>query len=241
MANRKEIIEKIMNLRAKAANAASTEAEAMTAAEMAAKLLTKHEIRPEELAEAKEEGAIAGAVRTGKILYPVAEWTINAISTLTETKGHADGGEAVFIGVESDVLMANYLVEMLIGTARRGWIREAETTYKRCKFNALSKYRDAYYRGFAMSVSERLRAMAAARVIRRQEAQGNSNSSALVVVKSAMIEAKMQEMGLTLVKSKRSRRYLDPKALASGMDAGANVNLGRPIEEARSAFGGYVE
>lgn len=241
MANRKEIIEKIVALRAKASNAASTEAEAMTAAEMAAKLLTKHEIRPEELAEAKEEGATVGAFRTGRILHPVAECTINAISTLTETKGYANGGEATFIGVESDVLMANYLVEMLIGAAKRGWISEAETKYKRCKFNTLSKYRDAYYRGFAASVSERLRAMAAARIVRRQEAQGSSNSSALVVVKSAMIEAKMQEMGLTFIKSRRSRRYLDPEALASGMDAGKNVNLGRPIEEAEANFGGYVK
>lgn len=230
MTDRSDVIDKIRALRAKAADHAATEAEAMTAAEMAARLLVKHDIKPEELAEvAKSEGTISG-FRQGKVLHPVADYTSSAISSLTETKAYTEDGELKYIGLEEDVLMAVYLTEMLVGAAKRGWIDHAEKAYSRIRKKAkMDLLRTSYYMGFARRVSTRIRQLKAERDAARVSAQGTSNSSALVVVKSEIINRKMEEMGLELVERHAGQVHLDPLAVMAGMAQGDQVNLGRPF------------
>ncbi len=230
MANRNEIIAKIRALRAKAEDAAATEAEAMTAAEMAARLLIKHDIKPDELAEvAKSEGAVSG-FRQGKVLHPVADYTCNAIARFTETRGYHDNGEIKFIGLEEDVLMAVYLIEMLVGASKRGWVAYAdENIHRALPFKEMNSKRFGYFYGFAQRVASRLDELKAYRDAQRKQAQGASNSSALVVVKSEIIKRKMEEMNLTIGKGRNRREYVDPRTYAAGHEHGGNVNLGRPF------------
>jgi Protein of unknown function (DUF2786) len=225
---RDEIIAKIRALRAKAEDHAATEAEAMAAAEMAARLLVKHDIKPEELAEiAKSEGVVSG-FRQGKVLHPVANFTAVAIAHFTETRAYQDNGEIKFIGLEEDVLMAVYLIEMLTGAAKRGWVGHAEQhSYA---FREFAFQRESYFRGFATRVSDRLNELYRFRKQQREMAQGSGNSTALVIVKSEVIKRTMDEMGLRLSKSRRNKRsYLDPHTFRAGMAQGNNVNLGRPF------------
>lgn len=189
MANRDEITAKIRALRAKAEDAAATEAEAMVAAEFAARLLAKHDVKPDELAEvAKSEGVVSG-FRQGKVLHPITQYTGWAIQQFTETRCYFQMGEAKYIGLEEDVLMAIYLTEMLIGAGKRAWVAYSEE-------NALSKLglkklqiaRVSFFIGFAQRVSDRLMELKEQRDAARQATHGNSNSTALVVVKSEIIK-----------------------------------------------------
>lgn len=230
MANRDEIIAKIRALRAKAEDAAATEAEAMTAAEFAARLLTKHDIKPDELAEvAKSEGTVSG-FRQGKVLHPVADYTANAIAAFTETRAYNQNGEIRYIGLEEDVLMAVYLTEMLVGAAKRGWVAYAEENIQRAlPFNQMNHKRISYFMGFTHRVSDRLRELKKFRDDSRRMNQGNNNSNALVVVKSEIIKRKMEEMGLTLGEARSQKQYLDPNMVLAGHAHGDKVNLGRPF------------
>lgn len=230
MTDRSDIIDKIRALRAKAEDAAATEAEAMAAAEMAARLLVKHDIKPEELAEvAKSEGTISG-FRQGKVLHPVADYTCNAIARFTETKGYNHNGEIKYIGLEEDVLMAVYLTEMLVGAGKRGWVAYAdENIHIVLPFKQMDLRRIAYMRGFAQRVSDRLDELKAYRDTARKEAQGTSNATALVVVKDAIIKKVMQENGIALSKRRDKQLHLDPKTFMAGMAQGDQVNLGRPF------------
>lgn len=240
MANREEIIEKIRALRAKAEDAAATESEAMSAAEMAARLLVKHDIKPEELAEvAKSEGTVSG-FRQGKTLHPVAEQCAYQIMQFTETRAYINQGEVRFIGLEEDVMMAVYLIEMLTGAAKRAWIDYAEGLQVK-KFAETQRRRVSYFHGFAVRVSQRLQELKAFRDAQRQAAQGASNSTALVVVKSEIIRRTMEEKGINIsgVYKSRAVRY-DDASMTAGFKQGDNVNLGRPMGST-AAMGGLVE
>lgn len=230
MANRDEIIAKIRALRAKAEDAAATEAEAMAAAEFAARLLTKHDVKPDELAEvAKSEGTVSG-FRQGKVLHPLADYTANAIAAFTETKAYNQEGEIRYIGLEEDVLMAVYLTEMLVGAAKRGWVAHAEENVHRAlPFSQMNHLRVSYFMGFTRRVCTRLKELKAQRDAARHTAQGSSSSNALVVVKSDIIKRKMEEMGLTIGKARKSRQYFDPGMVIAGQAHGDKVNLGRPF------------
>ncbi len=230
MTDRSTIIEKIRALRAKAEDHAATEAEAMTAAEMAARLLVKHDIKPEELAEvAKSEGTISG-FRQGLILHPVADYTAIAIARFTETKAYNSKGEIKYIGLEEDVLMAVYLTEMLVGAGKRGWVAYAdEQITTPLPFKQMESRRFAYFMGFSTRVSDRLNELKAYRDAARKEAQGTSNATALVVVKDAIIKKVIEEQGLSFSKRRDKSVYMDPATWRAGHMQGDNVNLGRPF------------
>lgn len=230
MIDRSAIIEKIRALRAKAEDAAATEAEAMAAAEMAARLLVKHDIKPEELSEvAKAEGTISG-FRQGKVLHPVADYTANAIARFTETKAYHQNGEIRYIGLEEDVMMAVYLTEMLVGAGKRGWVAYAdEYIAAPLPFKVMESRRFAYFSGFASRISNRLDELKAYRDATRKEAQGTSNATALVVVKDAIIKKVIEERGLAFGKRRDKPVYMDPATWMAGHAQGDNVNLGRPF------------
>ena len=230
MANRDDIIAKIRAMRAKAEDHAATEAEAMAAAEMAARLLVKHDIKPEELAEvAKSEGTISG-FRQGKVLHPIAQYTGWSIQQFTETRCYFVGGEAKFIGLEEDVLMAVYLTEMLIGAGKRAWVAFSdENGLAKIGFQRLQIARVSFFMGFAHRVSDRLNELKEMRDAQRQTAQGSSNATALVVVKSEIIRRTMEEQGITIKGEVKGHTHVDNDMMRAGAAHGDNVNLGRPV------------
>ncbi len=232
MANRDDIIAKIRAMRAKAEDHAATEAEAMAAAEMAARLLVKHDIKPEELAEvAKSEGTISG-FRQGKVLHPIAQYTAWSIQQFTETKGYfpRGSGEVKFVGLEEDVLMAVYLTEMLIGAGKRAWVAFSdENGLAKIGFQRLQIARVSFFMGFAQRVSDRLNELKEMRDAQRQTAQGSSNATALVVVKSEIIRRTMDEQGITIKGRVKGHTHVDNGMMRAGAAHGDNVNLGRPV------------
>lgn len=230
MANRQDIIDRIRAMRAKAEDAAATEAEAMAAAEMAAKLLIKYDIKPEELAEIGKAEGVEQAFRQGKVGHPVAEAVAVAVSELTETKVYRDRAEIKFIGLEEDVLMAVYLIEMLVGAAKRAWVGYSEDNYKEAvPFKQLMHFRESFFVGFSARVSMRLNELRKFREEQRAQAQSTGHGTALVIVKQDIIRRKMEEMGLVLGKARRKNKTYDSATFMQGAAAGETVNLNRPF------------
>jgi len=225
------IIEKIKALRAKAADEASTEAEAMEAASMAARLLMKHEISEADLAAAETGDDGSGVTRDGfdsgnKTLPLVLKGTGVAIAALTQTQGYADGGTMKFVGLDADVEMALYMTELVKGAHDRVW-----QTYRREQMPAgLSRreqnaHRNGVTVGFANALSKRMRDLAA----EREAAQSGGTGTALVVRKGDLIKDFLRNDGVMLRQHRASRRRCDSGATSYGAEAGRNVNLGRPV------------
>jgi hypothetical protein len=233
MTNQATIIDKIRNLRAKAADAAATEAEAMQAAEMAARLLMKHEISEADLAAAEDGAAGSGVTRDGfetgnKTLPLVLQGVGAAIASLTQTTVYADGGALKFVGLDADVEMALYLTELVKGAHHRVWMayrkEHMSPGMSRREQNA---HRNGVTVGFANALSKRMREMAD----ERKAAQSTgATGSALVVRKGDLIADFMRNDGLVLQGAgRKSRRRCNSDATSYGRNAGRNVNLGRPV------------
>lgn len=226
---RNQILDTIRNLRAKASDAASTEAEAMAAASIAAKLLQKHDVKETEL-EIKKDGAKHGATDQAKVLPEVLNYCAVAIEKMTETECYQVGAQINYIGIPSDVEMALYLSEMLVGASKRAWYTVGSELYG-LSFAQMTKARLSFYQGFGVALHNRLMQMATERAEARTAARGNSTGTALVMAKGSIIKTKMAEMGLELVEGeKRKIGAVDPSAYKAGSEMGHKVNLNRPVD-----------
>lgn len=225
MSERDDIIEKIRNLRAKASDAACTEAEAMGAAAAAAKLLARFDIEEEELAaknprsSAKQDGFSHGAV------YPEVLLTAwRGIQLLTETKAYRSNARLCFIGSPQDVEMAVYLSEMIVGASKRAfttWAAGKEMPYKQ-----FVELRRSFMFGFGTRVSQRLFELYEERLATRQNA---NVGTALVVVKQDLIKSWCKENNMRFGRGKSNKAPKNNDAREAGSQAGSNVNLGRPL------------
>ena len=225
------IRERIRALRAKAKDAACTEAEAQAAADLAAKLMIRHDIEEAALGTAfMPEGVIVDGPKTrqGK-LHLVYRNTGKAIAALTETKVWThDKRDVFFAGMPADVDFAIYLCEMLATAADRGWM----TAYINRPMDMPSswsigreQFRDGFYQGFAERVGERLKELAAARAAQRTTATGCD----IVASKTGLIAAHMRDIGLSLHKVKYREATGTDHGRAAGYGAGGSVGLGRPV------------
>lgn len=235
MTDRTTIIERIKALRAKANDAAASVDEAASAAAMAAKLLTKYEVSPQELREREESAGAAERFRQGKILHPVADYLAVSLASFTETRVYQEHGELVFVGVDSDVEMAIYLTEMLVATAKRMWLDIANDL--NVGFKELQHKRQSFFLGFTADIRIRLARIMEERLEQRKSTMSSKGSSDLVVVKDSIIQNKLDEMGIKLYKAKRRQTFHpDRDSYASGAKAASNVNLNRPMSDYTSSF-----
>jgi len=236
-----DIVNKIRNLRAKANDAGASEAEAIAAAQMAAKLMLKHDIDEAKLADKYNPSVVEAGYRPNSTKGTKCPQIIRSIwvsvQDLTETKVYWSNeyGQVKVIGTEGDVEMSLYLFELIAQASRRQafahWHEWRENnpevqinkTFKAAKI-------DGYVAGFGQRISERLNAMAK----ERQENRATSNSTALVVKKDSLIKTHMEETGLRLSKGRASNRQLDRSSMAKGHMDGDKLNLGRPFGAATS-------
>lgn len=228
MSEREDAIAKIKALRAKAGDAAATEAEVEAAAMMAAKLLSKHDIEESELADVQNSGAREGSANNTKVLPEVLHHVWFGIQKLTETKAYIQNGSQLrYIGTPYDVEMALYLAEMIVGASKRMWVDYADG--KPLPYKEMLMMRNGFMSGFGGRVNERLVELALERQKEREAKV--SHSSALVVVKQDLIKGWLKENGLVLRKGKRhTTGPVDTRAFSEGRSAGDRVNLNRPVE-----------
>jgi len=252
---RTKMLQRVLNLRARAEDAGSSEAEMNTALNMAMKLMESYNIEEAELAMAEASGEIKLEVITrvadtnllkGKKQLHKVLLTLTGISKFTETKVVYSqySGAATFTGHRPDIELA----EFLVGVIKDALDREFEN-YKRREAGRLGYgAKTSFQNAMATRVSNRLHEMAAQRDSDRRakkveaerlriENAATASSTALVV--SEIAEQKAKEVAAEFNKAhprlrtvRTMTRSSNSNAFSAGRAAGDRVNLGRAISGA---------
>lgn len=219
MTDLKALAAKIRALRVKAEDSASTEAEAMQAVSMIAKLLIKVDMSEGELmaqtGPTSDNNAVSGGYEYHDAL--VSAWF--GIQALTETKLYKDRDNYLMaVGAEHDVEFALYPTALIVSSAERSWGNVSKA------LGSARKSRKSYMSGFSKRLKERLLELAE----ERRKAK-TSTGTALVVSKESAISDFMASTGLVITRGRRIGDAGDPKAYLAGHKVGDAVTLNRPL------------
>ena len=235
--DKQKIAEKIRHLREKTVENGCTEAEAMSAMEMAARMAEKHEITEQDLAMERvmEETRESRNRNTRKTPHIATVYCVNPICKLLGVKGWKSGATAVFFGFESDVIVAEYLYDVCKTAIDSGWkqfLRDNPGYSKRERADQ-SK---AFSHGMAWRLAERIKELDWQKMKRTEER--GERALVLVDAKIAAVENALQvkKPWLKLTKAKRrSVSFYDGKAFDAGKNAANNVNISRGVDARRAA------
>lgn len=250
---REKILQRVLNLRARAEDDASSEAEMNVALQKAAKMMDSYQIEEAELALAESEGRITLDIVTqksdtsalkGKQRHKIV-MCLTGINALTQTKCvyNAHSGDITFTGHRPDVELGNYLVAVV----REALDREYEN-YRKTNVSVGRGAKASFQTAMAMRVNSRLYDMASEAEQNRQEQKREAermqienaetaSSTALVV--SEIAEQKRKEVSEAYkqahprVRTAASFSYGSNRtAHSAGSSAGDRVNLGRAVGSA---------
>jgi len=247
---RDKMLQRVMNLRARASDDASSEAEMNMAFTMAAKLMDAYNIEEAELALAESEGRIVLEVINkvadtsalkGKQRHKVV-MTLSGIASMTETKVvySSYNGDITFTGHRPDVELANYLLAVV----RESLDREYDK-YRKNNVSVGYGAKASFQTAMANRVSSRLYEMTREREKSRQEEkekaqklqiENASTASSTALVISEIAEQKRKEVNEAYAKAHPRLRTApgfsygrNTSAHSAGRNAGNRVNLGRAI------------
>jgi len=248
--NREKILQRVLNLRARAENDGSSEAEMQTAFSMAAKLMDSYNIEEAELALAESEGRITLDIVTqqsdtsalkGKQRHKII-MCLTGINALTQTKCvyNSYNGAITFTGHRPDVALANYLVAVV----REALDREYDI-YRNNNVSVGHGAKASFQTAMAIRVNSRLYEMARENEKQRDEnkreaqklqIENASTASSTALVISEIAEQKRKEVSEAYRKAHPSVRSApsfsygsNRTAHSAGSSAGDRVNLGRSI------------
>lgn len=250
---RTKILQRVLNLRARAEDAGSSEAEMNTALTMAMKLMDSYNIEEAELALAEASGEIKLEVMTKKSDVSILKgskhlhkvlYVLTGIEKFTETKCvyNKYTGDISFTGHRPDIELANFLVAVI----KEALDREYEN-YRRSVPAVGYGAKTSFQNAMASRVNQRLARMANDRDTERdsnkKKAQklaiencATASSTALVIAEIA--EQKAKEVAAEFKKAHPRIRYTNTFSRSSngtahgaGRSAGDRVNLGRAINQ----------
>jgi len=250
---RDKILQRVLNLRARAEDSGSSEAEMNTALTMAAKLMDAYNVEEAELALAESEGRIeleivkknadASALKGKKHKHSVLS-TLTAIAKFTETRVVFSSytGEITYTGHRPDTELANFLTSVI----REALDREYDN-YRRNTPAVGYGAKASFTSAMAARISSRLYKMAEERAAEREEnkkeaerlkIENGATASSTALVVSEIAEQKAKEVDAEFRKAypnlrtvrtmTTSRNYT---AHGAGSAAGNKVNLGKAISQ----------
>jgi hypothetical protein len=248
--NRDKMLQRVMNLRAKAENDGASESEMQSAFTMAAKLMDAYNIEEAELALAETEGRIVldiinkvvdTSCLNGKQRHKIV-LCLAGVSAFTSTKAvyNRYSGAITFTGHRPDVELSNYLIAV---------IKEAlDREYENYRMNNKAVgygAKTAFQTSMASRISLRLFQMAQeADENRRKEKvkaeslqiENTNTSSSTALVISEIAEMKRKEVDAAYRKAHPRLRTSasfsfgnNTTAHGAGRSAGDRVNLNRAI------------
>lgn len=254
---REKILQKILKLRARAEDDASSETEMNVAFSMAAKLMDAYGVEEAELALAESEGRITldvinkvidTSALKGKQRHKVI-LTLTSVAEFTSTKVvySPQTGDITFTGHRPDVELANYLVAII----REAMDREYES-YRKANIAVGYGAKSSFQISMANRVSNRLFTMAMeakkhrednkkqAEDLKQIEHAGVSNRTALVVC--AIAEQKRKEVDALFAKTHTSLRKSagfsygrNTSAHSAGDAAGRRIHLGHSLSNSNKS------
>lgn len=224
MTNEKTL-NKIRALLAKTIENGCTEAEAMTALEMARAMMDAYEVTEEDLAQTKTESAVKYNTREMRDPHNIKLRMAMSISKFTNTKCYASNNKKTvnYVGMKGDVDFAIWLLETLTAFVQKELKNYIWSNgYTRLRPSEKRYVINGFVAGCCNRINERIRAMIKKDI--------SINSNALIVVKDELINRKMQELGLTLRIQRNRGSYQDYNASKHGREAGERASFGRPVE-----------
>jgi Protein of unknown function (DUF2786). len=225
---REGVIRKIRALLSMTVERGASEAEALKAAEMAAKLMAEHDLDMDDLS-AREAGVDEGAHPVDPAFARHMPRVSAAIAELCGVKtwgkrSRSGKPEQVFFGLPHDVEVAVYL-QRICERAIADGLKKASVEWA-LRVRRKAALDDSYLSGMSRRLAERIREIAWTRA--------RSTGTALVPVKDALIEQAMKDRGIELETERLLRRDIDPLAFARGVKEAEKVAL-------NAAVGGSAE
>lgn len=253
---RDKMLQRVLNLRARAEDDASSEAEMNTALTLCQKLMDAYNIEEAELAIAEAEGRIEleivqkvadTSLLKGKKQKHKVFNVLSSIASFTESKVvvNSYNGNITFTGHRPDTELANYLVAVIKEALDREYVR-----YQRSVTATGYGAKNSFQTAMAQRVYQRLLDMTNERNNERAEAKkeaqklqienaATASSTALVISeiaeqKAKEVNAEFQKAYPRLRKISMSYRSTNGTAHGAGRIAGDRVNLGRSIASGTS-------
>lgn len=231
---RDQVIKLIQALRARAADSASTEAEAAIAARKAQQLLEEHNITLTE-ADVRSEGITKAYWKSGQKTLPVASWAFVGIDKACGTKTTHSRGTLTIYGAPADVEVALYFYDLVSNACYRTWDTFKSTpACEQLLWRASAReVGSAFRKGVSVRLGERIGAQADQEVDRAQ-AGHEAEGSALVVVKQALLRQELAKHGLKLENTGKGRRTNGSGGYSAGRSAAEDVGLHKGVGSSRS-------
>jgi hypothetical protein len=220
---------RIQALRAKTIENGCTESEALSAAAKVAELLDRYDLSLTDI-EIREAPCEQRAYETNRKKRVPLDGCVGAIAHFCDCRVWREknaAGEAryVFFGLRTDVEVAHYLAEMIDGAVRSELGRyKTSKAYQRFRHNERHLANSSFTFGMVASIAEKLTAMKASR-----DAANENTGRALVVVKSAVVDAELEKLDLILRTQRRSSRMVSADAYEAGGAAGASLAISPAI------------
>ena len=223
------LIRKVRALRQKTEENGCTEAEAITAASLAARILEEYDIsladvnKAENAAECRQE-----STEKRRKLHPASRYCGVTIGELCQVKVWKDGGTLKFFGYPSDVEVAKYLLAVCTAAMDGDWSIYMDK--RMANGQAISTLIHAsFMKGMASELNYRIGELS---WNRKAKVQGAGSKALMVADKMLVIEGEFNRQlpGLTINPGKTSTVSGDAHAVYAGIDAGGKVGLHRGVD-----------
>jgi hypothetical protein len=237
MENKTAILRRIRALAAKTVENGCTEEEAFSAASLLAKLVDKYGFTPNDLNEPAEQLTEA-KIRTNSAAK-AKEWFAMAVAEFCDCKVFlrkidTNKSELIFFGLETDVLMCEYVMSILERANETGFKAYLVQEKLQASFGVKKTQKEIYHdrksfdHGMAVRVNARLKEMKATRNATVDETSGKSGG-ALVVVKNATVTQEFAKRYNTKTRKSRTRVRHNGDAYAAGERQGNSVSINRGV------------
>jgi hypothetical protein len=236
--DREKILSTLRALAAKRVENGCTEAEAMAAATMLARMLDRHGLSQADLKESVRSERIGEA----KWKSPARDHKLGALNSVAgavasycdckvwiSCRGTQDEA-ATFFGLEPDTMLATFLMDSFYSAMMAEWHeyrtrRGAVIVNGRPKALVSAKDQKTFEVGMMSRIYWRLADMKKARNAEVDQSSGRTGN-ALVVVKSAAVEEAYGKLGVKLKNARQGRTTIrNMDAYRAGSDAGDRVNI----------------
>jgi Protein of unknown function (DUF2786) len=225
-ADREKIVEKIKALMSKTVDKGCTEEEALAALDKARALMDAYEVTEADLQLTKEETAVLrseppNSLDPHNIKFHLMGAVAEFCSCQTWQWRKREGKAVTFCGLPSDAQLATWLLDTLATFVQVELANHLMNTLPpRGERRSVIR---GFVDGCCERISDRLRALHA-----QSAAAATSNRRELVVIKSAAIDAKMEEWGIH-VSGLCLGGQTDSGSYKAGATAGNRANFGRPV------------
>lgn len=224
---REDLLNRLRALKQRTVENGCTEAEALTAATLLAKLIDRYGFDQSDLEMPLEpitEEAYVGRRKMGQETYVMYGIQAYCDIKVWQQKRYVIGSrtpvtQIVMFGRESDVAVARYLLDLIRTALDSEW-----KAFRKQRVFARNNDRTMFERGMCWRISERLTEMKKARNAEFDAKSGKTGQD-LVVVKNAVVEEAFAKRGLKLGKARKARATTNWGAVQSGMKAGDRVAL----------------